>query len=239
MKLMLLDLALAGSIRAKPRRIAMRGLIVLMLAGFASITQGGTITSGQFVFCCGQATATVSGQNFTATIQDGNAGDFVDFGLPPFQAHIPALSWGPFLGGPPSGVTYNGIFYGVPGPLGPAPGQSYASDFFAETPTSLPTITGPGTYTVTFSVSLDFALFDYSHTMFYSEHDTGVAVGTIDYNAGVGTNLLLSSHTLQGTVVPEPSTLSCIAFAVCCLGAALRKTRIGLRSEVYRSDHRD
>ena len=229
MKLMILDLALAGSIRANPWRIAMRGIIVLMLAGFASITQGGTITAGQFFFCCGLATATVSGQNFTATVQDGNSGDFIDAGLAPFQAHIPAVNWGPFLGGPPSGVTYNGIFYGVPGPFGPTPGQPFAFDSFAEAPTSLPTITGPGTYPVTYSVSLDFTLFDSSGTMFYSEHDTGVAVGTIDYHGGGNTNLLFSSNTFQATIVPEPSTLSCVAFAVCCLGAALRKTRIGPR----------
>jgi len=203
----------------------MRGLTVLMFAGIASITQGGTITAGQFSFCCGQATATVSGENFTATVQDRNAGDFVDVGLAPFQAHIPAFSWGTFMGGLPSGVTYNGIFYAVPGPFGPTPGQPYAGPTFSQALTSPVTITGPGTYLLTFAVSLDFHLFDSSGVMFYSEHDTGVAVGTIDYRAGVDTNFLFSSHTLQATIVPEPSTLSYIAFAVCCLGAALRKTR--------------
>jgi len=222
MKLMILDLA--GSIRANPWSIALRGLIVLMLAGFASITQGGTITAGQFFFCCGLATATVSGENFAATVQDGNAGDFIDIGVAPFQARIPAFSWGTFLGGPPSGVTYNGIFYGVPGPFGPTPGQPFAGAIFSQALTSPVTITGPGTYPLTFAVSLDFHLFDSSGVLFYSEHDTGVAVGTIEYFASVGfPNLLFAAHTLQATIVPEPSTLSCTAFAVCCLGAALRR----------------
>ncbi len=200
-------------------KMFIRGVLVILVAGLACSAQGGTIASGGFCFlgCC-IGTATVSGDNFTATVIDDNLGFFNFNGLPPFQPTIPALTWSGFLGG----VLYNGIFYSVPaiGP-GPVEGVPYAFASFTEQLISPPPlVTGPGTYSPgLFSVTLNFSLFDSSHTMFHSETDTGLAVGSINYTADTPGNPFLYTHAVGATIVPEPSTGSCVAFAACCLGA--------------------
>jgi len=216
MKFMILELVLGGSIRANPWRATLRGIIVLMLAGFASITQGGIITSGSFSLSGFTASATVSGDNFAATVVSTEGG-FNFSGFPPFQPH-PGVSWIGEFGS--SGVLYNGVFYPVPPSVPPSPGVPFALASFSEKTISTPPIVaGPGTYNLLFSVELNFQLFDASHAMFHTETDTGFAAGSITYTACCTDNTFLVWHGLEATIIPEPSTWSCIAFAACCLGA--------------------
>jgi hypothetical protein len=190
-------------------------------AGLASSTQGGTITSGSFqassISVYGKESATVSGENFTATVINTDGGALLLGWYPPFQASVPGFNWS---GEQPSGVLYNGFFYSVPPFEGPSPGVPFANDSFTEKMISPgPIVTGPGTYSLDlFSVTLHFSLFDSSHTMFYSETDTGFATGSITYT-GNAINTFVSSHSFQATIIPEPSTWSLIALAACCLGA--------------------
>jgi hypothetical protein len=203
----------------------MRGVLVILGAGLASSTQGGTITSGSFHVGSfgvqGSESATVSGENFTATVISTDGSGLILGNFPPFQASIPGFPWG---GEPGSGVLYNGFFYSVPPVDGPLSGVPFATDSFTENLISPgPIVTGPGTYSLDlFSVTLHFSLFDSSHTMFYSETDTGFATGSITYT-GNAINTFVNSHSFQATIIPEPipepSTWSLIALAACCLGA--------------------
>ena len=194
-----------------------RGVLVILVAGFASNAQGGTITSGSFSLSGSTASATVSGENFTATVIDDDTGFFNFNGFPPFEPPIPGFTWGGIHGG----VLYNGFFYSVPPFVGPSPGVPFALASFTEhLISSPPLVTGPGTYSLDlFSVTLSFSLFDSSHTMFHSETDSGFATGSINYTADVPGNTFVFGHGVVATIVPEPSTWSCVAFAACCLGA--------------------
>ena len=210
-----------------------RGVLVILVAGLARSTQGGTITSGSFSLSGFTASATVSGDNFTATVIDDNSGFFTFNGSPPFQPTIPVLTWADLLGG----VLYNGVFYSAP-PFGPGPiaGVPYSGATFTEhLISSPPIVTGPGTYSVgLFSVTLTFYLYDSSHTLFHTETDTGFATGSINYTADVPGNTFVFGHSVEATIVPEPSTWSYIAFAACCLGAFA-----GIRGSVVNYLHTD
>jgi hypothetical protein len=170
----------------------------------------------------GKESATVSGENFTATVINTDGGALLLGNFPPFQASVPGFNW---TGEQPSGVLYNGFFYSVAPFEEPSPpGVPFAQDSFTEKLISPgPIVTGPGTYSLDlFAVTLHFSLFDSSHTMFYSETDTGFATGSITYT-GNAINTFVNSHSFQATIIPEPipepSTWSLIALAACCLGA--------------------
>jgi len=200
----------------------MRGVLVIWGAGLAYSAQGGTITSGSFfVGRIGNASATVSGENFTATVVNTDLGGFPASGLPPFQAPpiIPEFTWG---GEPPSGVLYNGIFYPAifDVPSGPWAGLSFTENLISPGPT----ITGPGTYSLDlFAVTLNFTLFDPSGTILHHETDTGFATGSVTYTACGPDTPYVCSPGFQGTIIPEPipepSTWSLIALAACFRGA--------------------
>jgi hypothetical protein len=172
----------------------------------------------------GLRSATVSGETFTATVIDTDFGPIILGHTPPFQAPpiVPEFTW---IGEQPSGVLYNGLFYSVPLIEGPFPGMPFSRVSFTESLISpKPTVTGPGTYSLDlFAVTLNFSLFDSSHTMFYSETDTGFATGSITYTALVPGNPFLSSSGFDATIIPEPipepSTRSFMALAACFLGA--------------------
>ena len=197
----------------------MRGVLVILVAGLACSTQGGIITSGSFtVNDPGSASGTFSGENFAATVFDSNGSPLLLNRVPPFQAPIPgAITW---PGDSRSSVLYNGFLYSVPLIDGPSPGMPFALVSFTEDLiSSRPIVTGPGTYNLDlFSVTLSFTLFDSSHTMFHSETDTGFATGSITYAFGSDTTLLVT-RGFDATIIPEPSTGSCMAFAACFLGA--------------------
>jgi len=199
----------------------MRGVLVIWGAGLAYSAQGGTITSGSFhVGVVGSGSATVSGENFTATALDTDLGPFIFSGLPPFQAPpiIPGLTWGGLDF--PSGVLYNGVFFPV-FDGGGTPHNPISSVTFTETLISpKPIVTGPGTYSLDlFSVTLTFVLRDSSGTIFHSETDTGFATGSITYTACGPDTAFVCAPSFQATIIPEPSTWSSIASAACCLGA--------------------
>ena len=213
----------------------MRGILVILGAGLACSAQGGTITSGSFfVSAAGLLSATVSGEDFTAKVADVG-GPFLFSNLFPFQnfqAQFFALSWGGAEFN--SGVLFNGFFYPVPSL--PVPSGPFAGIFFTETPISpRPIVTGPGTYNLDlFSVQLDFTLRDSSGTLLHSETDTGFATGSITYRPS-DTPGFLHADGFTATIIPEPSTWSCIAFAACCL-AGLKRIRLdrGLGSRMRR-----
>ncbi len=196
----------------------MRGVLIILVAGLACSTQGGIITSGSFSLSGPTASATVSGENFAATVIDSDVGPFSFNGFPPFQLPLPGILWGGACCS--SGVLYNGIFYSSPA-SGPLPGVPFALVGFSENLlSSRPIVTGPGTYSLDlFSVTFSFMLFDSSHTLFYSETDTGFATGSINYTAFGPDTTFVVGHGVEATIIPEPSTWSCIAFAACCLGA--------------------
>jgi len=202
----------------------MRGVLVILVAGLACSTQGGTITSGSFSLNTpGSASGTFSGENFAATVFDNS--DVDPLGLssrsfPPFQAPIPnAITW---PGDYRSSVLYNGFLYSVPFPLDPPQGKPFATVSFTEDLISpRPIVTGPGTYSLDlFSVTLSFTLVDASHTIFYRETDTGFATGSITYT---GDTTFVSTRGFEATIIPEPipepSTWSSMAMAACFLGA--------------------
>ena len=204
---------------------SMRGVLAILAAGFACSAQGGTITSGSFSISAlpssSQATwsATVSGETFAATIIHMNA--VIGFsGLPPFQLSLGGpvgISWGGDSS--TSGVLYNGVFYGAPPFAGPKQGMPFSFTFFNATLISPPPIiTGPGTYSLLFSVTLQISLFDSCCTSFHSETDTGFATGSVTYTP-IGNLGYVTSNGIEATIIPEPSTWSCIAFGACCLGA--------------------
>jgi hypothetical protein len=195
----------------------------MLVAGLACSAQGGIITSGGFhVGSSGSESATVSGDNFTATVISTDGTGLVLGTFPPFLASVPGFPWG---GEPGSGVLYNGFLYSVPAFEGPSPGVPFASVSFSENLISpKPIVTGPGTYSLDlFAVELHFTLFDSSHTMFHSETDTGFASGSITYTTNFPGSTYLSANGFQATIIPEPipepSTWSLIALAACCLGA--------------------
>jgi hypothetical protein len=200
----------------------MRGVLVILGAGLASSTQGGIITSGSFhVGSSGFESATVSGENFTATVISTDGGPWYLGGLPPFQAPpIIPLTW---PGEPPSGVLYNGSFYSAPGLDLPPSGPWAALSFTENLISPKPIVTGPGTYSLDlFSVTLDFTLRDPSGTILHSETDTGFATGSITYT-GNATTTFVNSLGFDATIIPEPipepSTWSLIALAACFRGA--------------------
>lgn len=207
-----------------------RGVLVILVAGFECSAQGGAITSGSFSLSGSTASATVSGENFAATVIDTDSGLFMFNGFPPFQPAIPGLTWGGLDGG----VLYNGFLYSSPSFIGPSPGVPFALASFTEhLISSPPIVTGPGTYSLgLFSVTLNFSLFDSSHTMFHSETDTGFATGSINYTADIPGSVYVFGHGVEATIIPEPSTLSYIAFAACCLGAfaGIRGSVVKLRA---------
>ncbi len=209
-----------------------RGVLVILVAGFACSVQGGTITSGSFSLSALTPSATVSGDNFAATVTGTDINLFMFNGFPPFQPPIPRFT----IGGGAGGVLYNGFFYSSPTFNGPSPGVPYAFVGVTEQLISSPPIvTGPGTYSLDlFSVTLNFSLFDSSHTMFHSETDTGFATGSINYTADVPGNTYVFGHGVEATIIPEPSTWSYFAFAACCLGAFA-----GIRGSVVNYLHID
>jgi len=200
----------------------MRGVLLILVAGLACSAQGGTITSGSFrVGVPSSVRATVSGDNFTATVIDTDAGPFI-FGIfPPFQAAAPALTWGGIDF--PSGVLYNGVFYpvfdGTCCPQGPTAGVTFSETLISPKPI----ITGPGTYSLDlFAVTLSFTLRDSSGTILHSETDTGFATGSITYAAAGPDTTFLRSDGFSANIIPEPSTWSFMAFGACVLGAFAR-----------------
>jgi hypothetical protein len=199
----------------------MHGVLVILGAGLACTAQGGTITSGSFhVLNAGLLSATVSGDNFTATVIDTDGGPFLLGGFPPFQAPpiVPELTWG---GDISSGVMYNGVFYRVTDGLCCSQGPFASVSFTEDLISSKPIVTGPGTYSLDlFAVTLHFSLFeDLSHMVFYSETDTGFATGSITYTALIPGNPFVFSTGFDATIIPEPSSWSFIAIAACLLGA--------------------
>jgi len=198
-----------------------RGVLVIWGAGLACSAQGGTITSGSFHVGSfgvqGSESATVSGENFTATVISTDGGGLILGHFPPFQASVPGFPW---FGEPPSGVLYNGIFYPV-FDGGGTPHNPISSVTFTENLISpKPIVTGPGTYSLDlFAVTLSFTLRDSSGTILHSETDTGFASGSITYTTNFPGSTYLSADGFQATIIPEPSTWSYIAFAACCLGA--------------------
>jgi hypothetical protein len=204
--------------------------IGLFLSSFVMV-HGGTLTSGSFTLSTflgnSSAIATVSGDNFTARVVDLDAGPpFMFSGFPPLGVGPTSFSW--VGGGGPSGggsfVDYDGIDYSAPFfCCGPLPGLPFANVQFTElligTP---PTITGPGFYPMTFSLELDFSLFDSSHQLVLTETDTAFATGGITYIAsGLPVNNFVSGGPLQGSI-PEPSTLSYYLLAGFCLALFAR-----------------
>jgi hypothetical protein len=206
-------------------KMFIRGALVILVAGFAGSMQGGIITSGSFFLSSlpstsqGTLSATVSGDNFAATVIDTQAQ--ISFGgFPPLQLFLggsSGITWGGEFGS--SGVLYNGVFYSAPPFIMPLPGMPFAlAPFNATLISPPPIITGPGTYNLDFSVTLRFQLYDSSHTLFHTETDTGFANGSITYTAVPGSSFV-NAHEIDATIIPEPSTWSCIAFAGCFLGA--------------------
>ena len=200
-----------------------RGALVILAAGIACSAHGGIITSGSFSLSTvsshqGIFSAAVSGDNFAATLISTDA--MISFnGFPPIQLSLGGTSgifWGGEFGS--SGVLYNGVFYSAPPFVQPLPGVPFAlASFNVKLISPAPVITGPGTYNLNFSARLDFRLFDASHTLFHSETDTGLATGSITYTAFPGSTFLIARE-IDATIVPEPSTWYCVAFAACCLG---------------------
>ncbi len=87
-------------------------LVGLFLSGIAATLSGGTLTSGSFTLfpSAGMtATATVSGDNFTATVTDSDVGPFIFNGFPPFTLTPSGFAWDGEGG---SFVDYNGFGYG-------------------------------------------------------------------------------------------------------------------------------
>jgi hypothetical protein len=204
-------------------KMLMRGVLIMFVAGLACSAQGGIITSGGFYFAVPSLlSATVSGDNFTATVRANDAGPYIigftpPFAAPPFNSDF---SWS---GQPSSGVLYNGVFYPVNDGICFHCAFSFVN-FTENLISPKPIVTGPGTYSLDlFSVSLHFSLFDSSNTMFYSETDTGFATGSITYFTLFPNNPFVNSLGFDATIIPEPipepSTWSFMAFAACCLGA--------------------
>jgi len=214
---------------------SIRKVLVILVAGIACGAQGGTINSGSFSLSnsgiTGIASANVFGDNFSANLIDTDVGPFGFNEFAPFQLPVPSFTFGGTGGtfGGLSGVVYNGVLYPAPPYVQPTPGMPFALlSLTQKLETPRPIITGPGTYDVgLFSVSLNFVLFDSSHTIFHSETDTGFATGSITYTASGSNNGFLRSNGIQATIIPEPSTWSCLAFAASCLGgfAGLRLRR--------------
>lgn len=206
----------------------MRKLLVagLYLSSFVAMVQGGTLTSGSFTLTpltlgSSEAIATLSGDNFTAVVAAPDVGPFDFNGFAPFAGGPTSYYWegvGGDFGGE-SFVDYNGVDYGVPSfCCGPLPGAPYAYVQFTELLIGpAPTITGPGFYPMTFSLELDFSLFDSSHQLVLTETDTAFAFGGITYTgSGIPGNTYVFGGPLQGSI-PEPSTLSYYLLAGFCL----------------------
>ena len=198
-----------------------RGVLVMLVAGLACSAQGGIITSGGFhVGSSGSESATVSGDNFTATVISTDGTGLVLGTFPPFLASVPGFPWG---GEPGSGVLYNGFLYSVTDGFCCSQGPFASVGFSEKLISPKPIVTGPGIYSLDlFSVTLNFTLRDSSGTLLHSETDTGFASGSITYTAHPGSTYLFADG-FQATIIPEPipepSTWSLIALAACCLGA--------------------
>src|SRR5579872_6631031 len=98
----------------------MRLVITLVFTG---ILQAGAITGGSLFVGGYEATATLSGPDFSATISDYGVGPFQTGGFAPYTPLIPG--YGNAATGSGSGVTYNGVYYDTPTYQGPFPGQPY------------------------------------------------------------------------------------------------------------------
>ncbi len=211
----------------------MRGLLVVMFAAFVGSVQGGAITSGSILLNSdffggfGSVSANLSGINFGASLGDGDVGTFSHGGSYPFLQTFEYL--GPFgsnlfLG---SGIVYNGVYYS---------GHSAGPPFVTALSFTLglispdPTITGPGSYPVTFLVQLSYCL----SSPIYCETDTGFATGAFNYVSSGSGDVFTGGLTLDITV-PEPSTLTYVGFAGCfgCLIAAFARTRRGTQPVMY------
>jgi hypothetical protein len=226
------------------RRNKMRRLLVVIVVAFVGKAQGGAITAGSVFFAGQEASAHFSGQDFSATIRDGDVGPYPDGGFTPFSPGIPIGSGvGYGSAGFGSGVTYNGVFYN-PQSLDLPRGSPYASSLWysvlSTSPT--PTITGPGVYPVTVSVQMSFCLNDPTGSTFYCESDTGIATGGWNATFGNTSYVFLPGGLDLSVVAPEPSTLSggpdsnvstpepstryYVGFVLCFgfLAAALRRT---------------
>jgi hypothetical protein len=206
----------------------MRGLLIVIFATFLTNVQGGTITSGSIFFQSnqpfGSAIADLSGINFQTHFGDDEVGTFDHTRSYPF---VQAWSYlGPFGSNITlAGMTYNGISYN--GGFIILPNSPFVSETFTITGISSPTITGPGSYPVTASIQLNFCLSDPTGSIFpfYCETDTNIATGAFNYVSSGSGFVSVSGLTLD--IVPVPSTLSYVGFAVCfgCLMAAFARTR--------------
>jgi len=206
---------------------------ILGLLGCAIAAKGAAITGGSFSFLYGMQFGTPSafvfGSNFSATIVDPDTGPGGPSGFPPFQLSVPAFSWGGETLS--SQVTYNGVVYEADGQAFPPPGLPFATVSFSQSLTSpAPLITAPGSYDLAFAIALSFNLFDSSHHLFYSETDTGTAIGSISFHSGWGpdgpppgqSDFFFTDHGVSANVVPEPSSISYILGALCLLWVSSR-----------------
>ncbi len=189
---------------------------------------GGAITSGGITLGFGAGnSASFSGSNFSAQINDFDSIPGNDGGFMPFVPPSPNITDGVGLwsAGMWSGLSYNGIGYQALNGNAPIPGYPYASSFYysvVET-SPAPLITGPGEYPVTVSVQLNFCLSDLTGSIsnVYCESDTGIATGAYNYYYGNDIFDFLSGHSLDltiadpSTVAPEPSTLSYVGLTLC------------------------
>ena len=191
------------------------------------MVHGGTLTSGSFALSVGlfensEASATVSGDNFTAVVIEPDVGPFDFNGFPPFTVGPTGFSWDGADNF--SFVDYNGIRYDAGFLLRPISRSTLRTcSATALKIGPAPTITGPGFYPMLFSVELDFWLYSTPPISFFLPRPIRLfAAGGITYtSSGIPGNSFVYGGPLQGSI-PEPSTLSYYLLAGFCLALFAR-----------------
>lgn len=220
----------------------MRQILLMILA--AAAVDGGAITSGSIDFPNGGFGASLSGANFSAGIGDGDGQDWDPWGdgvsIPspvPVAGCLCEAGSGGDAGN--SGVTYDGVFYWWGGDFfeGPPAGTPIATTLSFEITLKSPdqVITGPGTYPQTYAVQLSFCVSaSRDSPAFHCETDEGTAMGAWTATEGNAIFDFLPGG-LDLTVMPEPSTLSYVGFALCFVARMAMKRRRNVRTGYWTS----
>jgi hypothetical protein len=174
----------------------------ITLAVLTGSLQAGTITGGSLTFGDTDAYVQLSGSGFSAVINDDDVGPYPYGGLTPFTMDLitgggvgyGSAGWG-------SGITYNGIFYS-PWSIQLPTGIQYVDplSYSLELTSPPPMVTGPGTYTVDFSVQINFCL--HNQGIQYCEQDTGMAIGSFVAASGNPNTSWVSLSPLEATITP-------------------------------------
>jgi hypothetical protein len=174
----------------------------ITLAVLTGSLQAGTITGGSLTFGDNDAYVQLSGSGFSAVINDDDVA-YPYGGLTPFTLGMVtgggvgygSSGWG-------SGITYDGAFYS-PWSIQLPTGIQYVDplSYSLELTSPPPMVTGPGTYTVDFSIQMNFCL--HTQGTQYCEQDTGTAMGSFVATSGNPNTSWVSLSPLEAIITPS------------------------------------